>query len=52
MSRLCSDELGIALICEGVETQAERDALTADGCSLLQGFLFAHPTREFREPTW
>ena len=39
---LC-DTLGIEVIAEGVETPAERDALRASGCDLLQGYLFARP---------
>jgi EAL domain-containing protein (putative c-di-GMP-specific phosphodiesterase class I) len=38
-----SRELGLELVCEGVETAAERDALLALGADLLQGYLFARP---------
>jgi len=31
------------VVAEGVETQAQADFLTAEGCDLLQGFLFARP---------
>lgn len=31
------------VVAEGVETQAQADFLTAEGCGLLQGFLFARP---------
>jgi EAL domain-containing protein (putative c-di-GMP-specific phosphodiesterase class I) len=51
MTRLC-DELGIAVIAEGVETVQERDALAELGCDLLQGYLFGRPQREFSAPTW
>jgi len=35
--------LGLRIVAEGVETAAQRDALTALGCDELQGFLFARP---------
>jgi EAL domain-containing protein (putative c-di-GMP-specific phosphodiesterase class I) len=40
----------IVVVAEGVETPAERDALAALGCDVLQGYLFARPTRGFAEP--
>jgi EAL domain-containing protein (putative c-di-GMP-specific phosphodiesterase class I) len=46
MKTLC-DELGVLLIAEGVETAAERDTLEGLGCDLLQGYLFARPSRGF-----
>ncbi len=52
MTRLCRDELGIRVVSEGVERIEERDALTAQGCSLLQGYLFARPERGFPLPRW
>lgn len=36
-------ELDIEVVCEGVETPKERDALLAIGIDLLQGYLFARP---------
>lgn len=36
-------ELGIQVVAEGVETEAERDAAVAAGCDLLQGFLLGRP---------
>jgi EAL domain-containing protein (putative c-di-GMP-specific phosphodiesterase class I) len=48
MISLCTKELGIQVVCEGVETEGERDALHRVGADLLQGFLFARPDREFR----
>jgi len=40
--KLCRD-LGVPLIAEGVETEAERDAYVAEGGDLMQGYLFARP---------
>jgi EAL domain-containing protein (putative c-di-GMP-specific phosphodiesterase class I) len=50
MLRLCGNDLGIQVVAEGVETEAERDALERAGCPLLQGFLFARPARGFVRP--
>jgi len=44
-------ELGIHTVAEGVEAAAEREALTAMGCELMQGFLFARPAPAFVVPT-
>lgn len=52
MLKLCGRELGIRVISEGVETTGERDALVMEGGDLLQGYLFAKPTRRFRLPSW
>jgi EAL domain-containing protein (putative c-di-GMP-specific phosphodiesterase class I) len=46
---LCN-ELDIVVIGEGVETEAERDALAELGCHLMQGFLFAKPSPPFVAP--
>jgi EAL domain-containing protein (putative c-di-GMP-specific phosphodiesterase class I) len=48
MISVCTQELGTQVVCEGVETEAERDTLQALGADLLQGYLFARPAREFR----
>jgi len=40
--RICF-ELDIAVIAEGVETQAERDFFFDEGVSLMQGYLFSRP---------
>lgn len=52
IARLCAKDLQIQVIGEGVETSAERDCLVADGCTLLQGHLFAKPARGFPTPQW
>jgi EAL domain-containing protein (putative c-di-GMP-specific phosphodiesterase class I)/ActR/RegA family two-component response regulator len=43
---LCS-EMAIEVVCEGVETVAERDTLLDLGADWLQGFLFARPGPAF-----
>src|SRR6201999_4259426 len=48
MLTVCQRELGTYVVCEGVETEAERDTLTELGANLLQGYLFARPQRGFR----
>jgi len=48
MISVCRQELGTQVVCEGVETLAERDTLESLGADLLQGFLFARPERQFR----
>ncbi|HEK1767591.1 TPA: EAL domain-containing protein [Pseudomonas putida] len=40
---LVAERLGITLIAEGIETDAECQALAALGIDLMQGFLFARP---------
>jgi EAL domain-containing protein (putative c-di-GMP-specific phosphodiesterase class I)/CheY-like chemotaxis protein len=47
-----SGPLGIRVVAEGVETQAERDTLVAIGCDLFQGYLFAKPARQFPTVNW
>lgn len=48
MITVCREELGTEVVCEGVETAAERDVLHGLGARLLQGYLFAKPARGFR----
>ncbi|MFF2541754.1 EAL domain-containing protein [Kitasatospora sp. NPDC058063] len=38
-----ADTLGVQVIAEGIEHADQRDLLTAMGCPLGQGYLFAHP---------
>lgn len=42
MAELCRG-LGILVLAEGIETEAEREALTEAGCDLMQGFLIGRP---------
>jgi EAL domain-containing protein (putative c-di-GMP-specific phosphodiesterase class I) len=35
--------LGLELVAEGVETEAQRDFLAGLGCDFLQGYLFSRP---------
>jgi EAL domain-containing protein (putative c-di-GMP-specific phosphodiesterase class I)/ActR/RegA family two-component response regulator len=42
MTSMCR-ELGMSVVAEGIETEAERDELERAGCDLMQGFLFAEP---------
>ena len=44
---LCSRELGIFVVCEGVETEAERNTLESLGANLMQGYLFGRPLEGF-----
>ncbi len=38
-----AQSLGLAIMAEGVETEAQRDYLVDHGCRTLQGFLFGRP---------
>jgi EAL domain-containing protein (putative c-di-GMP-specific phosphodiesterase class I) len=49
MISVCTDDLGVRVVCEGVETVGERDALARLGADLLQGYLFAKPESTFRK---
>lgn len=42
ITELCRD-LGILVVAEGVETEAEREVLVELGCDLLQGYLLGRP---------
>ena len=50
MITVCARELGTKVVCEGIETEAERDTLEGLGATLFQGYLFARPERGFRIP--
>lgn len=43
MTGVCR-EMGILVVAEGIETQAERDVLVELGCDLFQGYLFGRPS--------
>ena len=47
-----SQDMGMTVVAEGVETIEERDTLIELDCDLLQGFLFARPGRPFPEVQW
>ncbi len=51
LTSLCED-MGLHVVAEGVETLAERDAVVALGCDLLQGYLFARPGPAFPDVHW
>ncbi len=40
---LLGRDLAIDVVAEGVETEAQRAALLAEGCTLMQGYLFGKP---------
>ncbi|WP_374568688.1 putative bifunctional diguanylate cyclase/phosphodiesterase [Ideonella sp.] len=44
--------LGVGVAASGVETEAQRDALTRAGCHWQQGFFFARPGPASNEPQW
>ena len=47
-----SQDMGMTVVAEGVETVEERDTLIELDCDLLQGFLFARPGTPFPEVKW
>ena len=47
-----AERLNVAVIAEGVETEAELAALRSIGIELFQGFLFAKPTIERLPEVW
>lgn len=49
---VCTHELGTRVVCEGAETEAERETFAAIGSDLLQGYLFAKPARAFPDVQW
>jgi EAL domain-containing protein (putative c-di-GMP-specific phosphodiesterase class I) len=44
MLQICRD-LGMVVVCEGIEREGERDTLVALGAGLLQGYLYGLPAR-------
>lgn len=50
LARACG-ELGMIVVTEGVETDAERDTLLSLGCDILQGYRFGRPSRSFETPS-
>ncbi|MCX7148782.1 MAG: EAL domain-containing protein [Rhodocyclales bacterium] len=38
-----AESMGLTVIAEGVETEAQRDFLERQGCHVYQGYLFSHP---------
>ena len=38
-----AESLGLLVVAEGVETQAQKDALAEQGCHAYQGYLFSRP---------
>ncbi|MEO6600366.1 MAG: EAL domain-containing protein [Polyangiaceae bacterium] len=47
MLQVCQSELAMEVVCEGVETDAERESLMGVGATLLQGYLLGRPQRDF-----
>ncbi|MDD3481790.1 EAL domain-containing protein [Azovibrio restrictus] len=47
-----ASDLGLAVVAEGVETQAQVDFLSGRGCQVLQGFLFGRPMAAAAFETW
>jgi EAL domain-containing protein (putative c-di-GMP-specific phosphodiesterase class I)/ActR/RegA family two-component response regulator len=52
LMHLAARDLNMLVVCEGVETPAERTALLYLGADLMQGYLFGRPAREFVPPVW
>lgn len=52
MLQVCTQELGVSVVCEGVETVAERDVLDELGSDTQQGYLFGRPSAGFVPPVW
>jgi EAL domain-containing protein (putative c-di-GMP-specific phosphodiesterase class I)/CheY-like chemotaxis protein len=52
MLEVCHKELGVTVVCEGVETVAERDTLDKLGSETQQGYLYGRPSAGFIAPCW
>jgi len=52
MINVCRDELGVTVICEGVETVRERDTLGELGSETQQGYFFGRPAAGFSMARW
>jgi EAL domain-containing protein (putative c-di-GMP-specific phosphodiesterase class I) len=52
MLDVCHNELGVTVVCEGVETVAERDTLHRLGSETQQGYLYGRPSAGFIAPQW
>lgn len=52
MLEVCTKELGVTVVCEGVETVAERNALAELGSDMQQGYLYGRPSAGFMPPAW
>jgi EAL domain-containing protein (putative c-di-GMP-specific phosphodiesterase class I) len=52
MLEVCQKDLGVSVVCEGVETAAERDMLDELGGDTQQGYLFGRPNPAFIPPRW
>jgi EAL domain-containing protein (putative c-di-GMP-specific phosphodiesterase class I)/CheY-like chemotaxis protein len=52
IAQVSARDLGIQVICEGIECSEERDVLALDGLDLFQGYLFAQPAPGFSRPIW
>lgn len=48
---VCRD-LGVTVVAEGIETEAERNCIVELGCELLQGYLLAKPGPAFPPFSW
>lgn len=47
---VCLRDLDTRVVCEGVETESERETLVRLGADLLQGYLLGRPAQEFSHP--
>jgi EAL domain-containing protein (putative c-di-GMP-specific phosphodiesterase class I)/CheY-like chemotaxis protein len=52
MINVCRDELGVTVVCEGVETARERDTLGELGSDTQQGYFFGRPSEGFATARW